>query len=204
VRPDGEKTMDLMRRSLSRNGLLVSVYDDRTAFRRRDFRHDADLGPDWVLPHASAESRPFGFAQRAVKSKAPEFGATAKVSAVAGMTLTRAAKKSLGPKASKSQLSDAQTAAVNVSFPAVERTFKTIAWRYDVKAELENGSIVFEKRVLATDYHLPAASAAKSYSLAFLRSQLPESGKVRFTVTPYDCFGNAGRSIKSDYLELKA
>ena len=199
---DGEKTMERTRRSNARNGLLVSVYDDCTVFRRRDFRHDADLGPDWVLPHASAEAKPFAFASRAVKSTAPQFDPAAVVTAEHGRAFTRNAKKNLPPKADKAEQEKAKLPTLNVTFPAVKRTFKTIAWRYEVTAEREDGSAAAKKRILAGDFHLPAGSQKKSYTISFLRSQLPASGKIRFSVMPYDCFGNAGRALASKIITL--
>ena len=201
---DGEKTIERGRRSNSRNGMLVSVYDDCTVFRRRDFRHDADLGPDWVLPHASAEPKPFAFAERARKSKAPEFGTDARVGAVSGKAMTRRAKKSLNPKATKDEAEKAKSPAINVTFPAIKRTFGSVAWRYEIVAEREDGTPVSKKRILASDFHLPLGSSEKSYTISFLRRQLPTGGKIRFTVIPYDCFGNAGKGITSAPVSLDA
>lgn len=42
----------------------------------------------------------------------------------------------------------------------------------------------------------------KSYSLSFLLSRLPKGYKLRFAVTPYDSFGNAGKPIRSDMVSL--
>ena len=201
---DDEKTMERGRRSDARNGMLVSVYDDCTVFRRRDFRHDADLGPDWVLPHAGAEPKPFAFAEHARKSKAPEFEADAEVRAAPGTTMTRGARKSLKPKATKDETEKAKSPAVIVRFPAVKRTFSSIAWRYEISAEREDGTCVAKKRILAADFHLPAGSSKQSYTLVFLRSQLPAAGKLRFKVVPYDCFGNAGKGITSGFVSPEA
>lgn len=199
---DGEKTMERGRRSNARNGLLVSVCDDCTVFRRRDFRHDADLGPDWVMPHPCAESKPFAFAARAVKSVAPQFDPAAIVTADLGAAFTRNAKRKLPPKAGKDEQEKAKLPAVNIVFPAVKRTFKTIAWRYEVTAEREDGAAVAKKRILAGDFHLPVGSQEKRYTVSFLRSRLPSAGKIRFSVVPFDCFGNAGRAIVSKTVAL--
>jgi hypothetical protein len=112
------------------------------------------------------------------------------------------AKKNLPPKADKAEQEKAKLPALNVTFPAVKRTFKTIAWRYEVTAEREDGSAAAKKRILAEDFHLPTGSQKKCYAISFLRSQLPASGKIRFSVTPYDCFGNAGRAIVSNAVTL--
>ncbi|MBO5775295.1 MAG: metallophosphoesterase [Kiritimatiellae bacterium] len=188
--PESEKTLPKMRTSDGRNGMLVSVFDDCTVFRRRDFRHDADLGPDWVMPNITTGEKPFAFAERARKSIAPQFDAHAVVKAEIGETYTRGAKEGV------------KTPSVNVSFPAVTRTFKSQAWRYDIVAEGEDGKVVAKKRLMAPAFHLPYTLAEKNCSLAFLRSKLPKGRKLRFVVTPYDCFGNAGKQIKSDFIAL--
>lgn len=196
--PAAEKTMDKMRLSNARSGMLVSVYDDRTVFRRRDFRNDADLGPDWVMPNPATGSKPFAFAERAVKSVAPEFEPGATVKAEFGSVMTNGAKKQIRPGMKNDEKKALEVPSVNVSFPAVTRTFKTLAWRYDVTAEHEDGKVALRKRVLANDFHLPHTMAEKNYALSFLLSRLPTGCKLRFAVTPYDCFGNAGRPIRSE------
>lgn len=202
--PAAEKTMSKMRTTNTRSGMLVSVYDDRTVFRRRDFRNDIDLGPDWVMPNPATDSRPFAFAERAVKSIAPEFDAAAAVTAKLGTVIPNGNKRKIKPKMTDKEKKALEVPSVNISFPAVKRTFKTIAWRYDVTAEYEDGKPALRKRVLANDFHLPHTMAEKSYNLSFLLSRLPKGYRFRFAVTPYDCFGNAGRTIRSEFIEIKA
>ena len=45
-----------------RQGMLVSVYDDRIVFARREFVYNTSLGEDWVLPLPAAESKPWAHA----------------------------------------------------------------------------------------------------------------------------------------------
>ena len=154
------------------------------------------------MPHPCAESKPFAFAARAVKSVAPQFDPAAIVTADLGAAFTRNAKRKLPPKAGKDEQEKAKLPAVNIVFPAVKRTFKTIAWRYEVTAEREDGAAVAKKRILAGDFHLPVGSQEKRYTVSFLRSRLPSAGKIRFSVVPFDCFGNAGRAIVSKTVTL--
>ena len=197
VRPDGEKSMMTIGNAADeRNGYLVSVFDDRIVYRRRDFLADCDLGPDWVMPLPAAESKPFAFVARAEKAAAPAFAADAKVKATPGKALTR---KAAGAKYRKPEdKAKAELPAVNVEFPAA--TAKNRPWRYDVRAEKEDGSLVLLKRVLSPDYHLPKLETG--IKLAFFATELPKGEKVRFTVIPYECYGRAGAAISSDYVKV--
>ena len=198
VRPDGEKSMASIYDTLpdERNGYLVSVFDDRIVYRRRDFLADCDLGPDWVMPLPAAESKPFAFAARAAKAEPPAFAAEAKVKASVGTALTR---KAAGAKyKTPDDKAKAALPAVNVEFPPA--TAGNRPWRYDVRAEKEDGTLVLLKRVLSPDYHLP--KVVRSVKLAFFASELPKGAKVRFVVTPYECYGRAGAPIASDFVKV--
>jgi len=67
----------------ARHGMVMSVFDDRIVFERRDFLRNAEpLGDDWVVPLPVASSqKPFAPANNLRASAAPEFaeGATLSV-----------------------------------------------------------------------------------------------------------------------------
>lgn len=89
-----------------------------------------------------------------------EGGATVK--AELGSVMTNGAKKQIRPGMKNDEKKALEVPSVNVSFPAVTRTFKTLAWRYDVTAEHEDGKVALRKRVLANDFHLPHTMAEKN------------------------------------------
>lgn len=63
----------------SRQGLVLSVYDDRIVFERRDFLHGAEtVGDDWVLPLGDGAPRPYDPLRNALVTEAPEFAADAR------------------------------------------------------------------------------------------------------------------------------
>jgi predicted phosphodiesterase len=72
-RYDEQKTMPRLATDTGRQGMLVSVYDDAIAIRRREFVTDRSLGGDWVMPLPAAESKPFAYAARAKSALAPSF-----------------------------------------------------------------------------------------------------------------------------------
>ena len=55
-----------------RQGMLWNVYDDCIVVQRREFLGDVFLGPDWVMPLAASEPRPFDFAARAKVVENPD------------------------------------------------------------------------------------------------------------------------------------
>lgn len=199
--PNKEKTMDPPRTSLTRNGMIVSVYDDCTVIRRRDFRNDLDIGHDWVVPCPSTDSKPFSFAVRAAKEPVPEFAPGAVITAKHAKILTREAKNAIA----KNKTLDAdklKLPAITVSFPSAIAAPRRITWRYNVMALLENGTTAAIKRVLSSQCLKPGTPEDKNYTLSFLKSKLPKSGKVRFSVTPCNCFGNHGKSLTTEPIDL--
>lgn len=93
--------------------------------------------------------------------------------------------------------------ALTVTFPAVPRSYEVRAWRYDVCLERPDGTLLKKKRVLASDFHLPLAAAEQEVKLAFLKKDLPTDGEVRVSVTPYECFGKAGKTIVSEAMKVE-
>ena len=53
------------------------------------------------------------------------------------------------------------------------------------------------REILAAGYCRPEAFADLPGECIFLQDELPAAQDIRYTVTPRDCFGNAGVSIKS-------
>ncbi|MBO7721635.1 MAG: metallophosphoesterase [Kiritimatiellae bacterium] len=191
IRPDGDKSMSAIDdKPDARNGYLVRVFSDRIVYQRRDFVADCDLGPDWVTPPTVASGRPFEFAARAAAAAAPAFDASARVKAERCRVPPRKKiKVKTGEKPEQAGLP-----AVRVSFPPATAAGRV--WRYEVKAEKEDGSTVLVKNVLSPDYHLPRVE--KEIKLAFFDRELPADAKLRFSVTPFECYGRAGKSITSE------
>ncbi len=171
-KPGYEKDRTISRYAV-RSGHLVDVFDDRMVVRRRDFAADCDLGPDWVVPLGAAAKKPFSFDERARRAAPPQFPSGARVTASVGETL-------------------------GVAFTAATRTFESRPWRYEVRVERGDGTVLLTKRVLSPDFHLPLANAATRITLSIPFSELPSEGRFRIVVTPCDCFGNAGESISGE------
>ena len=182
------KIMETIWTKDARTGMLLAVYDDHMTITRRDFVSDCALGPDWVMPLPAAESKPFAFAEHAKRYPAPQFPAGAE------LKVERALHKGKSKKGID---------VFNLTVPAAVQTFANRVWRYEVGVETKDGGkVVLTRRVLSPDYHLPLEKAKKSFVLPMPVVDLPQDGDFRFTVTPFNCFGRAGRPLATGDMKV--
>ena len=166
-----------------RDGLFVSVYDDRVVFERRDFAHDASLGADWVLPLPNAEPKPFAFAARAKKAKMPRFAAGATATA----ELVKATKKGA-------------TDFVRVTFPSAPAESR--AFCYQATSVGADGRDFLVKGCIPSDYAHAANALAAKVVCDFSLRQLPSGQKARIAVRPMESFGGLGEPILSNGVDV--
>jgi hypothetical protein len=178
----------------SRQGMLVSVFDDHVEIARRDFSRDASLGDDWVLPLPTAESRPFEFKKRSAALGAPAFPADAKaVASIKAATLAKGV-----PSAKVGQLG-----VLQIVFPAALAA-KARVFEYEVAVRgAMAGNVV--SRVVAPGYHRsrkdPDAVAPVKCLLPL--GALPKGAKeASFAVTPVSCYGVKGRALVTNVLKI--
>ena len=181
--------MPLLPEHLGKQGMLVSVYDDKLVIERREFLGGEKVGPDWHVPLDG--SRAFAFDVRGAKMVAPEFAAGAAV------TVTRAMGK---------DRRGTETDQVTVHFPAAKPSATSRVYDYEVQAFAYHEDVdypVASKRVLSESFHLPPTREATKGTCVFAASELPKKGtKVRFAVRPTECYGHKGRAIVSSPYEL--
>ena len=60
-----------------------------------------------------------------------------------------------------------------------------------------------EKRVYSPGFCMPEALDAAPVECAFAREAIPKERDVRFIVRPFDCWGNAGDAIRSDWMRFQ-
>ena len=166
-----------------RDGLFVSVYDDRVVFERRDFAHDVSLGADWVLPLPNAESKPFAFAERAKKAKLPKFAAGATATA----EFVKVTKK------------DAKD-FVRVTFPSAPAESR--AFCYQATSLGEDGKEFVTKGCIPLDYARAANLLEQTLTCEFALRQLPSGQKARIAVRPMEPFGGLGEPILSNAVDV--
>ena len=168
----------------TQQGLLVSVYDDRIVYRRRDFRSDQSLGPDWIQPLPASRAKPFDFAEHARQFRAPQFAAGAQLALKATKGKNRAG---------------VEKDAVQVDIPPVVADPQARVFTFRIEISSDTGGTV-TKHVAAKGFNRSLehvdASAVTSCPLAF--DVLP-AGRLTFSVTPVNCFGEAGRPLQKEY-----
>jgi predicted phosphodiesterase len=197
----GRKTLDpykVMRAygtGYGRQGMLVRVYSDCVTFTRREFVGDRLLGDDWVLPLPAAEAKPFDFAARAAKSKAPQFpaGAALKVKKTRG--------KNRGLKDDKSPVPSQEKDIYSITFPAANAQAGARPFEYEVAIRPEGGKDIV-RHVLAQGFNMPLcdklAQGESSFQIA--ADQLPKA-PFRFEVRPVSSLGLAGAPLVSEWIK---
>ena len=167
-----------------RQGMLWNVYDDCIVVQRREFLSDMFVGPDWVMPLPVAESKPFAFAERAKKAKAPEFPADAKI-----------VLKKIKAKTRKTNGHDSvEKDAYELTFPAALAVQGARPHEYEIAAEGGEKRAVFH--VIAEGYnHARAHKRATADSSCRLAADRLPAGTTRLAVTPLDCWWNRGKAL---------
>jgi predicted phosphodiesterase len=167
-----------------RVGQIVSVYDDRIEFEKREFLSGMKLSEDWVveLP-AKAKS----FAVRAKSAKTAEFPAGAKISAV------RTSAKTRGLKRNEINIEPEEKAAIRFEFPPANVGGRVA--EYEISAANSGGSEV-RVRICATGGLYPKnhTKFSKNVVATVFADRFPV-GTETFLVTPLDSFGNAGKAL---------
>ena len=183
-----------------RQGMLWSVYDDCIVVRRREFLSDLDLGDDWILPLPAAESRPFAFAERAKKFRAPSFPAEAKLEVSAVKAKNRGGKS----KNDKDSIPSVKKDAVKVVAPAAVPDKDARLYELEFVAEAKDGAKK-TKLVLAEGFnHALGHKRASAPSFCVFALDELSAEEVRFTVTPINCFGARGIPLVSKWVRSSA
>ena len=180
-----------------RQGMLWSVYDDCIVVKRREFLSDLDVGDDWVMPLPAAESKPFAFATRAKKFRAPSFPAGA------SLALSRVKAKNRGgtSKNGKESIPSVEKEAYKVVAPVVVPDKNARLYELEFAVEARDGARR-TKLVMPEGFNHALAHAkasAASYCL-FACDELP-AGEVRFSATPINCWGMRGAACVSEWVK---
>jgi predicted phosphodiesterase len=167
-----------------RVGQIVSVYDDRIEFEKREFVSGMKLCDDWVveLP-AKAKS----FEARAKSAMPAEFPSGAKLSAV----LTSA--KSRGLKRDDIGIEPEEKTAIKFEFPPADVGGRVA--EYEISA-VNAGGTEARVRICATGAFYPRKHGkfSKKVVATIFADRFPV-GAESFCVTPLDSYGKAGRAI---------
>ena len=169
---------------------LVEVFDDHLVVHRQSIDFGRPIGPAWVVPIPAKKEGPFDFAKRAAQRKAqgavPQFAAGAKIAAKfcpKGHPLESAAHKG--------------EPCTYVTFPRAQTVKGSRVFDYIVEAVADAQERVppVVRRLIAAGFAYPEENADLLGESLFSAAELPPGKSIRFTVTPRDCFGLAGRPL---------
>ena len=196
--------MDLIDRWQSPQGLIMDVSDAEVRFQRLDILKNEPVGPDWVVPlFAGGATVPptgvpkYDFKARKAASRPPAFAPDAKV------TVSRIKDghyRAFGSIEKGLEMSETHE-QVKVAFPTITTAQSpTRAYDFSVRCEVETGDVIrtaCESRVFSPHFAMGEKWDGGEASCLFSASAVPVGYgiRVRFVVTPFDCWGNAGSPL---------
>ena len=172
---------------LEAQGYLVSVFDDRMEIERRDFEEGVEAAPAWIVTPPEGPASRYAFENSSKRTPVPQFPKGASVNTYTSNFETR---------------NFSWTIKVMVEFPSA-KACKGRVFDYEVRAEMENGTVALTKRFLAPAFYRLESAEPAVQRFAIDARELPENGKYRLRVYPRNCFGAAGNPIQSAVLESK-
>ena len=165
-----------------KQGMVMSVYDDRIVFEKRDFTHDCELDVPWIVPLPASGRHPYAFVAHAAATPIPCFGKDAKVSVRTVVGTNRRGEKSV---------------QMVVDFPsAVQNDVRAYDYEIRVEPEGEEGRVVC--RVVSPTYNCGFERECRAQRAVFSVRKLPRGVPYRVAVYPRNCFGGEGNPIRSD------
>ena len=132
-KPAGQRDFGNLFKFPSRQGLVVSVYNDKyVVMDRREFNRGGRLGPPWVFPIGQFETKPYSRETLAQKIGTPEFRPKAKLE----VSLDRINKidriESAAPERGNPVNPVQKEAALRIKIPMADGNPKSRVFAYDV------------------------------------------------------------------------
>ena len=173
---------------------LVEVFDDHLVVHRQSVEFGRPIGSAWIVPIPAKKDGPFDFAKRTARRKAkgavPQFATGAKIEAKFcpdGHALESAAHRG--------------EPCIYVTFPRAKTVKRSRVFDYTVEAVVEGGNPVVRK-LIAAGFAYPEEDADIPGECLFSVAELSVGKPIRFTVTPRDCFGLAGKPLVATFTKL--
>jgi len=163
-----------------RQGMFMTVYDDRIVLEKRDFLRDLSISDDWVIPLEAHAERPYAFASRAAAEPKPHFPANAKVETMRVPARFRDGK-----------VRDAFHLKFPVATPSLGEPRTAI---YEVAAKVGDTSYP-PRYVLSSGAIFGEAADTRKVVSVYPAETIPAGAIVDFTITPIGCFGARGKEL---------
>ena len=169
-----------------RHCMMVDVYSDHLDIHRRSIDFAQPLGPDWSVPLPAAAGGPFDFARCAKETKPPEFEKGAKTVFFPGRKLSLSAK--LGKRLRGKPY-------VGIMFPTASAGEGRV---YDYLVEASaGGKTLATSKLLTESAPFPPDFMQVGEACLFGRDELVEGVDIDISITPRNCYGVAGRPLKT-------
>lgn len=189
-----------------RQALLMDVFDDEIRIRRFGLYEKLPLGPDWIVSLYGGRTIPasgvprYDFKTRKVRSRPPRFSDNADISV---KRIANGHRRDSGGRS----LDPADRCQVVVSFPSITTDNGSPTRGYDFLVRCEERltagtRTLCEKRVFSPSVLLAEQCETALCTCAFAGEDVPSDRVVRFTVEPYDCWGNAGTPLRSPWSRI--
>jgi len=164
-----------------KQGLVMSVYDDRIVFERRDFTHDVELGSPWVVPLPVKDRKPYALDAHAASLPVPQFAAGAELKTRVVVGRNR-----------RSEIS----AQMVLDFPSAKNA-DVRAYDYEIGVEPSGVTAFVVSRVVSPTYNCGPVCERAAVQAVVPVAKLPTGVDYTLTVRPRNSFGGAGEPIRS-------
>ena len=178
----------------SRQGLLVSVYDDMVVFERREFGEGGKLGPDWVFPVGKFDTKPYSKDTLVNKIGSPEFPPKSKLKVVKAVVSVYARKQAKGETPRK-------VPGIRITIPMADGNPDSRIFAYDV--EIVGNDI--KARYFKSAYFSGVGAGIghepnKGLTVVDIpQSELPAGRTLTIAVCPLSSLGTKGKSIGTTF-----
>ena len=164
-----------------KQAMVMSVYDGRIVFEKRDLTNDCDLDAPWIVPLPVAKGRPYAFETHAASMAVSAFPDGVEVAARTVVGANRKGEMSV---------------QMVLDFPAAVKG-DVRAYDYEVRVESEQGGGDVVCRVVSPTYNCGFAYECKEVRAVFSVHKLPRKMPYRIAVYPRNSFGVAGAPVRS-------
>jgi len=167
----------------TKQGLVMSVYDDRIVFDRRDFSNDVELGDPWIVPLPLGREKRFAWENQAKRLPVPQFADGARVSVRTVVGVDR---------------KGAMSVQMVLDFPTADRGEGVRAFDYEIRVEAEGAAPKVACRIVSPTYNCGPSCECRTQRAILSVRDLPKGVPYRLAVVPRNCFGAAGDPIRSE------
>lgn len=187
------KQMPRIATQTNRQGLLMTVYDDRVVFARREYVNNSSVASDWVVDFSNRKRN--ALKPRIQASNPPAFAQDAKIQ----LMEEREGKNRGGEKRRQISL------VFDQALPSSADRGRVFDYRVEVK--MSQGGLMNEtfivRRFIAEGFAGPEGKMPRQMECVFDAGALPHECALEFIVQAANCFGKLSAPISTGKVKLK-